>query len=114
MPYGWMGADYVVITVLDGKDLGKRGALLGAPVTGDFEFPEEVDIAPGIHTFSIGVMTSCGFMELESQFAATAGTTYEAYGIIKNSYAISYGQTGGGCQASAPVYHLDADGEPVK
>ena len=113
LPYGWMGADYVVITVLDGKDLGKRGALLGAPITGDFEFPKEVDIVPGTHTFSIGVMTSCGFMELDSQFTAAAGTVYEAYGIIKNSYAMNYGQPGGGCQASAPIYHRDADGEPA-
>ena len=114
LPYGWMGADYVVITTLDGKDLGKRGALLGAPVTGDFEFPKEADIAAGLHTISIGVMTSCGFMELDTQFTATAGTIYEAYGIIKNTYAMNYGQTGGGCQASAPIYHRNADGELVK
>jgi hypothetical protein len=113
LPYGWYVAEYVVITRFDDKALGKPGALLGAAITGDFEFPKEVDLAPGEHNFTLGVMTGCGLMELDMRIKAEPGKAYSAYGIVKNSYTVSNGTAGGGCQSTAMVFDTTAGKPPA-
>jgi len=108
VPYEWIASDYAVVTRLDYKTLGKSGALLGSAVTGEYDYPNEVDFPAGHHMVTIGVMTGCGLMELDIPLDAKAGVTYDSYGIFKSSYAAVNG-TIGGCQAGAPIYPRTPD-----